>query len=125
MPLAVVDTSALAALVFGEPEAESVAKKMTGFNLIAPHLLWYELASVCLKKIKQNPEKYRAILHAFELADNLQIELANVDHTAVVVLAHETSLTSYDAAYLWLSRECGALLITLDQQLKKQSRKDT
>jgi len=122
MPIAVVDTSALGALVFGEPEAESVAKKLTGFTLMAPNLLWYELASVCLKKIKYYPEKSSALFNAFQLAANLQIELVDVDHTAVVVLAQETSLTSYDAAYLWLSRECHGVLITLDKQLKKFTR---
>jgi len=121
MPLAVVDTSALAALVFGESEAESVARKMTGFALMAPNLLWYELASVCLKKIKHYPEKKSDILFAFHLAANLQIELVEVDHSAVVALAQETNLTSYDAAYLWLSRECSGLLITLDQQLNKHT----
>jgi predicted nucleic acid-binding protein len=119
MPLAVVDTSALAALAFGEPEAESVARKMTGFALMSPNLLWYELASVCLKKIKSYPEKKSDILIAFQLAANLQIELVEVDYNAVVALAQETNLTSYDATYLWLSRECSGLLITLDQQLNK------
>jgi predicted nucleic acid-binding protein len=121
MPIAIVDTSALAALVFGEPEAELVAKNMTGFNLVAPHLLWYELTSVCLKKIKRYPEKSNEILNAFQLAANLQIELTDVDHSAVVPLAQETNLTSYDAAFLWLSRECGGLLITLDQELKNHT----
>ena len=71
MPLAVVDTSALAALVFGESQAESVAKRMTGFTLMAPDLLWYELASVCLKKINHYPDKKSDILNAFQLAANL------------------------------------------------------
>jgi predicted nucleic acid-binding protein len=119
MPLAVVDTSALAALVFGESQAESVAKRMTGFTLLAPSLLWYELASVCLKKIKRYPDQSDVILNVFQMADNLQIELVDVDHTAVVILAQETGLTSYDAAYLWLSSTCGGFLITLDQQLQR------
>jgi predicted nucleic acid-binding protein len=121
MPLAVVDTSALAALVFGESEAESVANRMTGFTLMAPSLLWYELASVCLKKIKRYPEQTDVILNVFQMADNLQIELVDVDHTAVVTIAREIGLTSYDAAYLWLSRECGGFLITLDHQLQKHA----
>ena len=81
-----------------------------------------ELASVCLKKIKYYSEKSSAIFNAFQLAANLQIELVDVDHTAVIVLAQETSLTSYDAAYLWLSRACHGVLITLDKQLKKFTR---
>ncbi len=118
MPIAVVDTSALGALVFGEPEAEFVAEELTGFTLMAPNLLWYELASVCLKKIKNHPNKSAEIIKAFQLAVRLPIELVDVDHTAVIALAQQTNLTSYDAAFLWLARECASILITLDRQLK-------
>jgi predicted nucleic acid-binding protein len=39
----VVDASALAAILFGEPAAEAVAERLTGARLAAPFLLDYEL----------------------------------------------------------------------------------
>jgi predicted nucleic acid-binding protein len=53
----VVDASALAALLFGEPEGPAVARRMEGRPLLAPTLLRYEMASVCVKKIGEEPEQ--------------------------------------------------------------------
>jgi uncharacterized protein with PIN domain len=39
MGVKVVDASALKALVFGEPEAETVAKQLSASTLVAPQLL--------------------------------------------------------------------------------------
>ena len=47
MAVRVVDASALAALLFGEPEAEAVAALIDESQLVAPSLLAFELANVC------------------------------------------------------------------------------
>ncbi len=47
----VEDASALAAILFGEPEA--VAERLTDARLAAPTLLDYELANVCLTGIRR------------------------------------------------------------------------
>jgi predicted nucleic acid-binding protein len=38
---------------------------------------------------------------------------------AVVALARGTGLSAYDASYLWLSRELGVELVSLDTQLNE------
>jgi len=40
-----------------------------------------------------------------------------VDHHAALEVAEATGLTAYDASYLWLSRQLGAELVTLNKQL--------
>ena len=40
-----------------------------------------------------------------------------VDQSAVVRLASATGLSSYDASCLWLARDLGVELITLDRRL--------
>jgi predicted nucleic acid-binding protein len=113
----VVDASALAALVFGEPEAEAVAIRLAGGRLTAPSLLDFELANVCLIKMRRYPEQREALRGAFRLADRLAIERIAVDHAAALDLAEATGLTAYDASYLWLSRALGGELVTLDRKL--------
>ncbi len=49
------------------------------------------------------------------------IALHEVDMVGTFVLARRYGLTAYDASYLWLSRELGAELITLDAQLLQAS----
>jgi predicted nucleic acid-binding protein len=119
MIVKVVDTSALAALLFGEPEAEIVAEQLSGARLIAPALLAFELANVCLIKSRHHPDRVPALIEAFRLRDRFGIEEVAVDHAEVVALATETGLTAYDANYLWLTKRLGAELVTLDRKLAK------
>ena len=119
MPVLVVDASALGSLVFGEPSAERVAELLSEGRIIAPSLVWFEVASVCLKKIKAHPEKKGLIIEAFDSANRLEIEIVEVDHLAAVELALDKGITTYDASYLWLAREVRADLITLDETMHK------
>lgn len=122
MSLKVVDASAAAALLFGEPEAETVAVRLEGAELRAPALLPFEIASVAWKKIRLHPHSRAAILAAFGLLPRLRIEPAACDYSAVLRLADESGITVYDAAYLWLARELDAELVTLDRKLAEAAK---
>lgn len=113
----VVDASALAALLFGEPDGEVIAERLAGARLVAPNLLAFELANVCLVKCRRHPGRREALLAGLKLRGRLGIEDVAVDHDAVVDLALETGLTAYDASYLWLARQFAADLVTLDRAL--------
>ncbi|HJU15340.1 MAG TPA: type II toxin-antitoxin system VapC family toxin [Stellaceae bacterium] len=117
MAVKVVDASALAALLFGEPEAEAVAERLGDSRLVAPTLLGFELANVCLVKCRRYPEKQPALTAAFRLRTRLGVEEVAVDRDGILELAAMTGLTAYDASYLWLARQFGAELVTLDRQL--------
>jgi predicted nucleic acid-binding protein len=117
MPVKVVDASAIAALLFDEPEAEIVADRLSGDRLAAPGLLLFELANVCLTKARRRPELRAALTKAFRLRHRLAVEIVEVDHDGALAFADAIGLTAYDASYLWLARELGAQLITLDRRL--------
>jgi predicted nucleic acid-binding protein len=117
MDVRVVDASALAALLFGEPEAAMVAERLGDARLVAPALLAFELANVCLTKCRRHPMLRAALMEAFALRGRLRVEEVSVDHDAVLGLAQASGLTVYDASYLWLARQMGAEIVTLDRQL--------
>jgi len=101
-----------------------MARAMSGAKLIAPTLLPYELASICLKKIERHPTLAKELTAAMQMAERLAIETVSVNLAEVVALARETGLTTYDSCYLWLAGTAGgATLITLDQQLSGKWRK--
>jgi predicted nucleic acid-binding protein len=118
MAVKVVDASALSALLFGEPEGEAVALSLEEGRLVAPALLDYELANVCVMKCRRHPAQRQALIEAFGYRTRLSIEALTIDHDAARALAEETGLTAYDASYLWLSRTLGAELVTLDRRLQ-------
>lgn len=96
----VVDASALAALAFGEPDAAAVASRLGDDALVAPSLLWYELGSVCVSKIRAHPAERDRILDALRMLGHLGVQIVEVEPVAVVQLADATGLTAHDAAYL-------------------------
>jgi len=119
MPVRVVDASALGALVFNESKAEEIANALSMGTIAAPALIWFELASVALRKMVIHPKQKDQILNAFQLGRHLAIEVVEVDHSKVIELAGKTGLTSYDANYLWLALHLGGELVTLDKKLMK------
>ncbi len=122
MPVRVVDASALGALVFGEPRAEEIARILGDSPMAAPALIWFELASICLHKIKSHPGQKHQIGEAFLKAGKLAIEIVGVNQAEVVDLADETGLTTYDASYLWLADHLKGDLVTLDGKLKRAAK---
>ena len=118
MAVKVVDASALAALLFDEPEAGAVADRLEDGSLVAPALLSFEIASVCLKKLRSNPQQREALLAAFAIYAHIPIEIIDVDHADAIQLAEALGLSSYDAAYLWLAQKLAAELVTLDRRLQ-------
>lgn len=108
----------MAALLFGEPEAGAVADWLENGNLVAAALLGFEVASVCLKKLRDNPRLREALLKAFTIYARMPIEIIDVDHADTVQLAEALGLSSYDAAYLWLAQKLAADLVTLDRRLQ-------
>lgn len=120
----VVDASAVAALLFGEPQGPQVAEHLADSTLVAPVLLGFEVSSVCRKKALASPGDTDRLLAARSLVDRMGIQLFDVDHEQVIRLALARDVTVYDAAYLWLAERLGAELVTLDQELRRKARLD-
>jgi predicted nucleic acid-binding protein len=118
MAAKVVDASALGSLLFGEPEGATVVGRLRDADLIAPALLPFEVANVCLKKMRRHPDRRDALVVAFGMLDRMDVNIVEVDHGDVLGLAGRTGLTAYDASNLWLARRTGAELVTLDRQLE-------
>jgi predicted nucleic acid-binding protein len=117
--LKVVDASALAALLFAEPEADAVVQRLDGAKLAAPALLPFELANVLVVKQRRHPQDALLLAEAFRLHDRLGVEIQGIDFGETAELALATGLTAYDASYLWLARRLGAELVTLDKALER------
>ena len=116
MSVTVVDASAVAAVLFDEPESEPIVASISGL-LLAPSLLPYEIASVCSSKLAMRSANAKAILARYALLLDLDIELTEPDWERLPMLARAWSLSAYDAAYLQLALVYDAPLVTLDARL--------
>ncbi len=118
MPVKVVDASVIAAIVFGEPDADRAARLLGDDELVAPALLRYEVTNIAWKKARRAPRQADLIARALRVAMDLDIRHVDVDHDAVLEVAIERNVTAYDAAYLWLARTLKAPLATLDTRME-------
>jgi predicted nucleic acid-binding protein len=117
VPAKVVDASAVAALLFVEGEADFIAREFGDADLIAPALLDFEVANVCLKKIRTRHAERETLLQAFAQLREMAITTVDIAHDEALELADRTGLSVYDASYLWLALEMNADLVTLDSRL--------
>lgn len=113
----VVDASAIAALLFGEPDADRIASQLEEAELLAPSLIRYELASVSLKKARRYPDQAAALGATLGLYPRLGVVEAEVPVAELSQLARDADVTAYDAAYLWVARQTDTPLLTLDREL--------
>lgn len=104
-------------MVFGEAEAEAISVRLEGYRLLAPSLLDFEIANICLKKLRQEKTQRADILSVYSSRNSIRIRRVPVDYDDVVELAIQAGLTAYDASYLWLARLHKADLVTLDNKL--------
>ena len=122
MPAKVVDASVIAAIVFQESRAVEAELLLKETDLCAPTLLAYELTNVALKKARKDLNQADAIEQALLVALRLAIRWIEVSHVAVLRLALDTGLTTYDASYLYLARSLDIPLVTFDERLRAASR---
>jgi predicted nucleic acid-binding protein len=118
MTVKVVDASALAALLFGEPDAEAIEARLRNAILVAPRLIEYELGNTCRKKCHRHPEVAPLLTANLQLLEELDLQMHDVDYVSVLDLAEHAIVSYYDASYLWLARQLGAELVTLDGRLR-------
>ncbi|GJL64808.1 MAG: ribonuclease VapC [Nitrospirales bacterium] len=123
MPDKVIDASALAAILFAEPDADVILEMVKNTTLSAPSLLPYELSNVCLQKIRRHPSKRAMLIQGLDFLTQIRITYCEVNSIESVELAEQNALTAYDAAYLWLANTLDCPLITLDRKLAKAARK--
>jgi predicted nucleic acid-binding protein len=81
-------------------------------------MLPFEVASICLEKIRRHSDQRDALMVAFGMLDRMEIGLVEVDRGETLALAERAGLSAYDASYLWLARRMRSELVTLDRQLE-------
>ncbi len=118
MPDRVADASVLAAVIFQEQRAAEAQALLSGAQLCEPLLLAYELTSVARKKALQQPERRRSLAGALRLGLATNIRWVDVLFPAILELALEKGLTTYDATYLHVARALGVPLVTFDRELR-------
>jgi predicted nucleic acid-binding protein len=120
----VVDTSAVAAMLFGEPDGPWVHALLSGSPLVVPGIFHFELGNTCRMKCRRHPDEAEALLaNWLEWNSEPPVTAMATDLIATMHLARDHNLTFYDASYLWLAQDRTAELISLDKALVLAARR--
>jgi predicted nucleic acid-binding protein len=119
----VIDASAMLEILGGTAAGVRLEIALQGQEIHAPHLLDLEVASAVRRW--EMTGVIRTGEGAIILGTFLDIPIARHAHTTLIAeiwqLRH--NLTPYDAAYLALARVLDAELLTMDDGLKKRSKR--
>jgi len=118
----VVDASAIAAFIFNESHGAAVEARLKDATLFAPHFIDVEMASVCLKKLRDADYSRDAVFGMYSAYASIVIRRTDVVLLEAIELAERVKLSFYDASYLWLSRTLEIELVTLDGDLEKAAK---
>ena len=118
-PFCVVDTSALAAIAWGEPDGRMVAEAIRDYRLLACPMVTWEMANLLLTKLRRQPEAVHALRQSYDWFLQLELIIVPVQESDIVACGQRFSLTAYDAGFLALALDRAIPLVTLDQKLAR------
>ena len=116
----VVDASVIGAAFFNEAASASArAWLIAAPRLIAPDLLYAEIASIAAKKVWRGEASTEAGARSIEAIDDFLAEAIPLGELAgqAFDLAAKHRFSAYDATYLALAEQRETRLVTLDRKL--------
>lgn len=114
----VIDTSALVAVIVGEPERERIIELTVGNRLIGPGSIPWEVGNAFSAMLKQERLTLDEASKGLVIFEGIPIRYVKPAFSHALALAHETNMYAYDAYFLDCAIKHKAPLLTLDQKLK-------
>ena len=123
----VLDASVVASLFLPDEEAETARSILAGLEsddvLLVPPLFWYEMDSIVSASVRRGRLDEGPAFRALEMLRRLGLKIDGRQleevTPALLLLAREHGISSYDAAYLELASREGATLCSHDKALQK------
>lgn len=114
----VIDTSALIAVIVGEPERQNIIDLTKGNTLIGPGSIPWEVGNAFSAMFKRNRLTLKEAEKGFAIFRSIPIRYIEPDFTKSLSLSKEINLYAYDAYFLDCAIRHKAPLLTLDKRLK-------
>jgi len=114
----VIDTSALIAVIIGEPERKRIVEITSGHSLIGPGSIPWEIGNAFSAMFKQNRIPIDEALKGFDIFDSIPIRFIKPDFINALHICKNTGMYAYDAYFLDCAIRNKSPLLTLDHKLK-------
>ncbi|MBI3073802.1 MAG: type II toxin-antitoxin system VapC family toxin [Deltaproteobacteria bacterium] len=117
--LAVIDTSALVAVLINEEERAALVRVTRGAALVAPGSVHWEVGNALSALLKRRRATLVQVRNALAAYAAIPIRLVDVDLTLSLEVASEHGIYAYDAYLVACALEQRAPLLTLDRDLAR------
>jgi len=115
----VIDTSALLAVILGEPERGRIVEVTSGHALVGPGSIPWEVGNAFSAMMKQRRVTLAEAQEGLRIFQTVPLRFIRVDTANALSLAHQAGLYAYDAYFLDCAARHAAPLLTLDDGLKE------
>ena len=113
-----IDTSALIAVIVGEPEKSKIVEITAGNTLIGPGSIPWEIGNAFSAMFKRNRLSIKEAQKGLLIFSSIPLRYIEPDFIKVLHLSKETNMYAYDAYLLDCAIRHKAPLLTLDKKLK-------
>jgi predicted nucleic acid-binding protein len=117
----VIDTSALLAVVVGEPERDAVVRATTGHSLIGPGCISWEVGNAFFAMLKRKRLPLKEARRGIDIFQSIPVRYVPSDLGHAILIAGRANLYAYDAYFLSCALRQGAPLLTLDDRLRGEA----
>jgi predicted nucleic acid-binding protein len=114
----IIDTSALIAVIVGEPERNNIVEITAGNTLIGPGSIPWEIGNAFSAMFKQNRLSLDEAKKGLAIFESIPLRYVEPDFFNALKLSKQIKMYAYDAYFLDCAIRYKAPLLTLDQKLK-------
>ena len=118
----VIDTSAIIAVIVGEPERDGIIQATTGHALIGPGCIPWEVGNAFSAMFKRNRLSLEEALKGLAIFTSVPLRYVEPDFDMALEISKKADLYAYDAYFLACAIRHKAPLLTLDRKLKEAAR---
>jgi len=114
----VIDTSALIAVIVGEPERNRIVESTTGNTLIGPGSIPWEIGNAFSAMFKQNRLTLDEAWKGLAIFDGIPLRYIKTDFVNALKISKQANMYAYDVYFLDCAVRHKAPLLTLNRKLK-------
>jgi len=96
----VIDTSALLAVIAGEPERERIVELTSGHALVGPGAIPWEVGNAFSAMLRQRRLTLAEAQKGLRIFQTIPLRFVKVDMASALSLARDAGLYAYDAYFL-------------------------
>ena len=119
----IIDTSALIAVIVGEPERDTIVDITNGNNLIGPGSIPWEIGNAFSAMFKQKRLTIQEAEKGIAIFKSIPLRYIEPDFINSLKISKKTDMYAYDAYFLDCALRYNAPLLTLDKKLEAMANK--